>query len=128
MLIGRPGARSTRCLVGGTEKKNVKTGKREEMGEEQRAQLYARNLREAIASCNGAIEETVRSGMFGRMDAERLQVARVAIAIVVENLSKKYGWSPQTPKWLGRLDWYKPRTVPANLLVRNRDVFVRCEK
>jgi len=96
-----------------------------EQDEKDRAKLYYKNLGEAIASCGGAIQETMESGMFKAKDYERLQAARMLLAIVRENMGKRYSFPPVTPKWMMHVGFYMPAPLPAGLMVRDRTVFDR---
>jgi len=90
--------------------------------ESERVQQYIHNLREAVASCSGALTESLRSGAIGRLEAERLQVARVCIMLTLEALCKREGQPLSTTKWFETMPLRGEFRAGASVFLRARPI------
>lgn len=100
---------------------------RAEIEERKSAKLILGNLKEAVASCSGAIAEAQERALFSRMDLERLNVARIALAVVCQRLEKRHNYKPSTWKWLEAIRSDRSVKVPSNLLTLDNSIAERGE-
>lgn len=109
-----------RLESGGGLNQEKKPGKTET----ERVRQYIASLREAVASCSGALTESERSGALGRLEAERLQVARVCLMLVLESLCKREGQPLSTTKWYETMPLRGEFRPAAAVFVRARQLEV----